>query len=58
MRIKNVRDNEDKRIGIDRRKFSYTKQIPNGRTQEERRGGLERRSDTDRRVVFSTNLAI
>jgi len=58
VRIKNVRDNEDRRIGIDRRKFSYTKQIPNGRTQEERRSGLERRSDTDRRVVFSTNLAI
>ena len=61
MSIKNVKDNGGRRIGIDRRNFSYTKHIPNGRTQEDRRrgvdsrSGLERRNNTDRRsgkVIF------
>jgi len=53
--FKNVKDNGGRRIGIDRRNFSYTKHIPNVRTQEDRRrgvdhrSGLERRSGTDRR---------
>ena len=61
MSIKNVKDNGGRRIGIDRRNFSYTKHIPNVRMQEDRRrgvdprSGLERRSDPDRRsgkIIF------
>jgi len=59
--IKKIKDNEGRRIGIERRNLSYTKHIPNVRSQEDRRrsvgrrSGLERRSDIDRRsrkIIF------
>jgi len=37
-------DNGGRRLGIDRRQFSYTSHIP------ERRSGKERRSGNDRRL--------
>jgi len=37
-------DNNDRRLGIDRRQFSYYEHIP------ERRSGKERRNGNDRRL--------
>jgi len=42
-------DNGGRRLGIDRRQFSYTNHIPNGRTVADRRSGVDRRGDSDRR---------
>lgn len=36
-------DNAGRRIGVDRRQFSYTIHIPEGRSGKERRNGLDRR---------------
>ena len=56
-----LKDNGGRRLGIERREFSYTNHIPNRRTHEDyrsgvdRRCGLERRQGTDRRsgdVIF------
>lgn len=38
-----VRDNGGKRLGLDRRQFSYDKHIPECRSDKERRNGLDRR---------------
>jgi len=38
-----------RRLGIDRRQFSYTEHIPARRSNKERRSGLDRRSKIDRR---------
>ena len=35
-----IKDNEDRRSGTDRRKFSYHTHIPNIRSGKERRNGL------------------
>jgi hypothetical protein len=49
-------DTGGRRIGIDRRDFSYTNYLPNRRVEEDRRRGvdrrtgLERRNDSDRRT--------
>jgi hypothetical protein len=48
-------DTGGRRIGIDRRDFSYTNYLPNRRIGEDRRSGvdrrrgIERRNDSDRR---------
>ena len=42
-------DNGGRRLGIDRRQFSYTDYIPEGRTDNDRRSGIERRSGLDLR---------
>ena len=42
-------DNGGRRLGIDRRQFSYTNHIPNGRSGKDRRSGDDRRSGLDRR---------
>jgi len=42
-------DSGGRRLGIDRRQFSYTDHIPDGRINKDRRSGIERRSDLDRR---------
>jgi hypothetical protein len=42
-------DNGGRRLGIDRRQFSYTNHIPNRRQGHDRRTGLDRRSLIDRR---------
>jgi hypothetical protein len=39
-----TKDNRGRRLGIDRREFSYTMHIPERRSGKERRGGLDRRS--------------
>jgi hypothetical protein len=39
-------DNGGKRLGIDRRQFSYDFHIPERRLGKERRGGLDRRRKT------------
>ena len=50
-------DNGGRRLGIDRRQFSYTSHIPNRRlnndrrVKTDRRGGEERRSGVARREV-------
>ncbi len=38
-----IRDNGGKRLGLDRRQFSYDKHIPECRSGKERRNGLDRR---------------
>jgi len=38
-----IRDNGGKRLGLDRRQFSYDKHIPECRSDKERRNGLDRR---------------
>ncbi|MBW1958981.1 MAG: hypothetical protein JRI63_10690 [Deltaproteobacteria bacterium] len=42
-------DNGGRRIGVDRRQFSYTNHIPDRRRGHDRRTGLDRRSRVDRR---------
>lgn len=42
-------DNGGRRLGIDRRQFSYTDHIPNRRLNGDRRNGADRRSALDRR---------
>ena len=50
-------DNGGRRLGIDRRQYSYTGHIPARRSDEGRRSGFDRRSGsnrrngTDRRIV-------
>ena len=44
-----ARDNGGRRSGIDRRQFSYSKHIPERRSEGERRSGPERRSGLERR---------
>jgi hypothetical protein len=38
-----IRDNGGRRLGIDRRQFSYDVHIPERRSRKERRSGLDRR---------------
>ena len=48
-------DNGGRRIDVKRREFLYTNHLPNGRSEKNRRSGLERRKDRDRRsgmVIF------
>ena len=55
-----IKNNADRRSGIERRVFSYTLHIPERRLGKERRDGLERRSgkglkrpiDIERRAAF------
>ena len=42
-------DNGGRRLGINKREFSYTKHIPNRRTQGDRRSGVDRRTGLERR---------
>jgi hypothetical protein len=46
-----VRENGDRRSGLDRRKFSYSDCIPERRMSEDRRSGFDRRSGLDRRKL-------
>jgi len=39
----------ERRLGIDRRQFSYTDYVPERRSSKERRKGFDRRSGFDRR---------
>ena len=62
-------DNGGRRLGDDRRQFSYTNHIPDRRLGEDRRTGLDRRSRLDlreekdrrssleRRATFATVLS-
>jgi len=62
-------DNGGRRLGVDRRQFSYTNHIPHRRLGEDRRTGLDRRSGLDlreekdrrsnleRRATFATALS-
>ena len=38
-----IKDNGDKRLGLDRRQYSYDKHIPERRSNQERRSKLDRR---------------
>ena len=57
------RDNGGRRLGVDRRQFSYSDHIPerrmspDRRTGQERRGGLDRRTGNDRRSVIERRTA-
>jgi hypothetical protein len=42
-------DNGGRRLGIDRRQYSYTDHIPNGRLELDRRTGVDRRFGSERR---------
>ena len=42
-------DNGGRRLGVDRRQFSYTAYIPNKRLGDDRRASLDRRDKIDRR---------
>lgn len=42
-------DNGGRRLGVDRRQFSYTDHIPDKRLGDDRRTGLDRREEIDRR---------
>ena len=44
-----MRDNGGKRIGMDRRQYSYSGHIPERRISPERRSGIDRRNSQDRR---------
>ena len=42
-------DNGGRRLGVDRRQFSYTSHIPDKRMDEDRRTSVDRRDRPDRR---------
>ena len=42
-------DNGGRRLGVDRRQFTYTNHIPNGRSGGDRRSRGDRRSGSERR---------
>ena len=42
-----IKNNADRRLGIERRVFSYTLHIPERRSGKERRSGLGRRSEKE-----------
>ncbi len=46
----NNRDKGGRRLGLERRQFSYDQHIPERRCGEDRRSGLDRRSGKDRRT--------
>ena len=51
-------DNGGRRLGVDRRLFSYTSHIPDRRRGHDRRTGLDRRDHIDRRngeVIIKKN---
>ena len=50
-------DNGGRRIGIERRHFSYTDHIPERRCGVDRRGRRDRRSGADRRRVVDRRSA-
>ena len=43
-----IEDNEESRIGIERRQFSYTAHIPERRSGNDRRKGVERKNAINR----------
>ena len=43
-----IKDNDESRTGLERRQFSYTAYIPERRSGEDRRKGLERRNAKNR----------
>jgi hypothetical protein len=45
-----LRDNGGRRVGFDRRRFSYSGHIPERRKNAERRSGLDRRGNEERRT--------
>ena len=52
-------DNGGRRLGVDRRQFSYTNHIPDRRRGHDRRTGLDRRVHIDRRngeVILKRNM--
>jgi hypothetical protein len=46
----NLRDNGGRRLGVDRRRFSYADHFPERRLGEERRSGQDRRGKAERRT--------
>ena len=54
--IFNLRDNGGRRLGIERRQFSYSDHIPerrcsvNRRSEKDRRNNIDRRSGSERRI--------
>lgn len=44
-----MKDNGGRRIGMDRRQYSYTGHIPERRVNPDRRSGVDRRSGQERR---------
>ena len=45
-----LRDNGGRRLGVDRRRFSYADHAPERRLGEERRSGQDRRGEAERRT--------
>jgi hypothetical protein len=61
--ISEIMDSGDRRLGFDRRHFSYAGYIPERRSIPDRRSGVERRvvqeeyKGTERRAVFYKNTS-
>ena len=53
-----IKDNEGRRLGIDRRKFSYDMYIPEHRSGNERRSGLDRRLQPRTSDLKSASIVI
>jgi len=52
------KDNGGRRLGIERRQFSYSTHIPERRCGEDRRSGLDRRNDISRRMEEERRAAL
>ena len=50
-------DHGGRRIGLDRRRFSYAEHIPERRCGEDRRSGIDRRTGVDRRSGMDRRAA-
>ena len=48
--VLNLKDNGGRRLGVDRRRFSYADHVPERRLGEERRSGKDRRGEAERRT--------
>ncbi|MBW1707691.1 MAG: hypothetical protein JRJ86_21445 [Deltaproteobacteria bacterium] len=52
------KDNGGRRLGIERRQFSYSSHIPERRGRDDRRTGLDRRNDISRRMEEERRSAL
>jgi len=51
-------DHLGRRLGIDRRVFSYSLHIPERRSGQDRRSGKDRRSNQDRRTIMDPTIRV
>lgn len=53
-----IRDNGGRRLGGDRRRFSYSVHIPERRPGTDRRSGFDRRDELDRRSCIDQRICM